>query len=161
MRTTLVAAVAIAIAIPALISAEEKDRNGKLEITIEHLLDYVKNSDVVFIRNGKEHTPDKAAEHIARKYRHYRDDIETPEDFIRLAATKSMLSGRRYRVRLPDGTTMDTADWLLEELPDTGRRRRCSRLTARETDGNAQATLHVPDGGMPCRPGTCRLHPAR
>jgi len=115
---TLMLAAALILAAPAVKAETRETGEGgeDLEKTIEHLLDYVRTSDVVFIRNRKEHAPGEAADHIARKYRHYRDDIETPEDFIRLSATKSMLSGRRYRVRLPGGEEIDTADWLLEEL---------------------------------------------
>jgi hypothetical protein len=100
-------------------SAEEKSGKGKtegLEATIAHLLEFVRTSDVVFIRNGKEHSPEDAAKHIEKKYDHYRKKIETPEDFIEKSATKSMMSGKLYQVRLKDGTVITTREWLTAEL---------------------------------------------
>ena len=87
-----------------------------LDASIQFLLTRVSQSGYVFIRNGKEHNSRDAAKHMRRKYEHFVDEIETPEQFIERAATKSMITGRRYRIRLTDGTEMDTSDWLLEEL---------------------------------------------
>jgi hypothetical protein len=98
---------------PRAVSAEEN-----LQETISYLVDYVRNSDVTFIRNNKEHTPEEAAEHIMKKYRHYRKKIKTPEDFIRLSATKSTMSGRQYSIRTADGVTMTSAEWLTRALEE-------------------------------------------
>jgi predicted GTPase len=99
--------------------AEKKpDAMGKedLEATIAHLLEYVRTSDVVFIRNGKEHSAEDAVEHIQKKYNHYKKKIKTPEDFIEKSATKSMMSGKLYQIKLKDGTIITSKDWLLAEL---------------------------------------------
>ena len=45
---------------------------------------------------------------------------------MRLAATKSALSGKAYQVKLKDGTVQPNADWLLEEL----KRYRTARAAA-------------------------------
>ncbi len=87
-----------------------------LESTINYLLAYVKDADVVFIRNNQEHTPDKAAAHMRRKYEHFKDQIKTPEDFILLAGTKSLMTGKPYQVRMKDGKMMLTQKWLKEAL---------------------------------------------
>jgi hypothetical protein len=87
-----------------------------LESTITYLLAYVKSADVVFIRNDQEHTPDKAAVHMRRKYEHFKDQIRTPEDFILLAGTKSLVTGKAYQVRLKNGKTMLTQKWLEDAL---------------------------------------------
>jgi len=84
---------------------------------IEHLLDSVAASDLRFMRNGKAHTGTAAAEHMRRKYGHFEDRIQSPDDFIDLAATKSMLSGKKYTVHTADGE-MATADWLRAVLAD-------------------------------------------
>jgi hypothetical protein len=89
-----------------------------LNETIGHLLDFVANSDCVFIRNGSSYNSKEAAAHIKAKYDYFQKEIETPEDFIRLAATKSDFSGRPYLVRTKDGYEMETADWLGEALKD-------------------------------------------
>jgi hypothetical protein len=87
-----------------------------LDASIQFLLTRVSQSGYVFIRNGKEHNSQDAAKHMRRKYEHFADEIETPEQFIERAATKSMITGRRYRIRFADGMEMDTSDWLLNEL---------------------------------------------
>jgi len=78
---------------------------------IEYLLDYVANSDIVFVRNGKNHTPAEAVQHMRRKYEYYEKKIHTAEDFIALAASKSTMSGKPYTVRI-DANEIPAADWL-------------------------------------------------
>ena len=85
---------------------------------IEYLLDRVEHSEFVFIRNGNEHSGAEAARHMRRKYEYFleKGDIVTVEDFIDLAGTKSLMTGRQYLVRLSDDTVVPTADWLRGEL---------------------------------------------
>ena len=87
-----------------------------LEQTINYLLDYVGKSDATFIRNGQTHTPQEAANHIKAKYEHFKSEIKTPEDFIRLSASKSLLTGQPYLVRTADGKEMHLDAWLTEAL---------------------------------------------
>jgi hypothetical protein len=87
-----------------------------LESTITYLLGYVKSADVVFIRNDREHTPDEEGVHMRRKYEYFKDQIKTPEEFILLAGTKSLITGKAYQVRMNDGKTMLTQKWLEDAL---------------------------------------------
>ena len=87
-----------------------------LEPTINYLFDYVAKSDATFVRNGQKHTPQEAANHIKAKYEHFKSEIKTPEDFIRLAASKSLLTGKPYLVRAPDGKEMRLDVWLADAL---------------------------------------------
>lgn len=87
-----------------------------LQSTITYLLAYVKNADVIFIRNNREHTPEEAAAHMRRKYEHFKDQIKTPEDFILLAGAKSLMTGKAYQVRMKDGKTLLTQKWLEDAL---------------------------------------------
>ena len=80
---------------------------------VQHLIKFVKNSECTINRNGSNHKGPKAAGHILKKYNHFRDDIE---DFIRLSATKSTMSGKYYQVACPGKAQMKTQDWLLAEL---------------------------------------------
>jgi hypothetical protein len=105
----LILIASIAFASPAK-SAESLDQ------TISYLIDHVANAKATFIRNGASHTPAEAAEHIKVKYAHFKRDIKTPEDFIRLSASKSLLSGKPYLVRLPDGKEMHLDAWLTDAL---------------------------------------------
>jgi len=86
------------------------------EQTIRHLIGYVSGSGLTFVRNTSEYTPDEAAEHMLKKYRHFRDDINTPEDFIELCASKSLMSGKPYLVIDSQGNPLPTGDWLRAEL---------------------------------------------
>jgi hypothetical protein len=87
-----------------------------LDETINYLLDYVGKSNATFIRNGVSHTPAEAAAHIKAKYEHFKSDIKTPEDFIRLSASKSLLTGKPYLVQTPDGKEMHLDAWLTDAL---------------------------------------------
>jgi hypothetical protein len=89
-----------------------------LEPTISYLVDYVGKSDATFVRNGQTHTPQEAANHIKAKYEHFKSEIKTPEDFIRLAASKSLLTGKPYLVRAPDGKEMRLDVWLADALKE-------------------------------------------
>lgn len=79
--------------------------------SIEYMLARVASSDVVFVRNGKSHTAAEAVDHMRLKYEYYEDRIRTPEDFIRWAATKSVLSGRPYKIRDESGE-VPAAEWM-------------------------------------------------
>ena len=83
---------------------------------IEHLLSFVAHSDATFIRNRKDHTGEEAEDHMRKKYEHFRKKIRTPEDFIRLAATKSLLSKKPYTVRIAEGNVIASSEWLQAEL---------------------------------------------
>ena len=85
---------------------------------VEHLLKQVQQSGVVFIRNGKEHLADEAASHMRKKYEHFKKkgEIKTPEDFIRLSATRSLISKKPYQVRLKDGRVQPTSTYMLNLL---------------------------------------------
>ncbi len=82
---------------------------------INHLLDFIAASSCAFIRNGVSYDGERAVAHIKDKYDYYRSDIHSAEDFIALAASKSMMSGRPYLVQC-GGDPMPAADWLKKEL---------------------------------------------
>jgi len=82
---------------------------------IAHLLAFVGHSECIFIRNGDEHDAVAARAHLERKYEYLQDRIATSEDFIRLTATRSSLSGRLYKVRCGD-EEQPCAEWLQTEL---------------------------------------------
>ena len=98
------------------VSAELDAGANNLSETIQYLLAFVKNSGVLFFRNDKEHTAGEAATHMQRKYAHFKNEIKTPEDFIRLTATKSLMTGRLYYVILKDGEKITSEAWLLKAL---------------------------------------------
>jgi len=83
---------------------------------VSHLMSFIQNSKCTMNRNGKEHSTEKSLSHIKRKYKHYKDDIKSTEDFIRLAATKSTFSGKAYTIKCSDQDVIKSQDWLLSEL---------------------------------------------
>jgi hypothetical protein len=87
-----------------------------LEQTIDYLFNYIAKSGATFIRNGQSHTPTEAVSHIKAKYEHFKNEIKTPEDFIRLAASKSLQTGKPYLVRTPDGKETHLDAWLTDAL---------------------------------------------
>ena len=107
-------------------AAAEED----LSATIKYLLSYVEKSDCIFIRNNKEHTAKEAVHHMRAKYAHFRDDIETPEDFIRLSASKSLISGKPYMVKTKAGKLMKSETWLLEALDAYRQKRHLKEVEA-------------------------------
>ncbi|WP_324781155.1 YfeK family protein [Thiobacillus sedimenti] len=85
---------------------------------IDSLLAYIGRSDCRFYRNGSWHDARTAEDHVRGKFLYFsaRQEIHSTEDFIALAATKSSLSGRPYRVKCPGAPEQTSAAWLLGEL---------------------------------------------
>ena len=83
---------------------------------VNRLIAYVRNMQgAVFIRNGKEYTPAKAADHLEKKYKKHRKKVDTARAFINKLATESS-SGKHYLIRFSDGKTVDLAELLNQEL---------------------------------------------
>ncbi|WP_455207024.1 DUF5329 family protein [Kaarinaea lacus] len=86
-----------------------------MESEISHLLSYIENSPCSFIRNGTTHNGADAKEHIVKKYNYFKERINSAEQFIEYAATKSTMSGKKYKVQCA-GKEYLTAQWLHDEL---------------------------------------------
>ncbi|MDJ0829306.1 MAG: DUF5329 family protein [Desulfobacterales bacterium] len=91
-------------------------RASDLKIEIDHLVDFINRSDCVFIRNGREHSPEEASKHILRKYDHFKKKIETAEQFVELCATKSTMSHQFYTIACKGKPNIKSKDWLMNEL---------------------------------------------
>lgn len=113
---TFAAGIALALSLLLAAGPAGSEPTAQVSETIRYLIGQVAGSDMRFVRNDSEYTPDEAAGHMQKKYRHFRDDIDTPEDFIALCATKSLMSGKPYRVIDPLGNELSTSDWLRAEL---------------------------------------------
>ena len=87
-----------------------------LDGTIQHLITYVRHSGVQFERNFSSHDSVEAASHIEKKYQHFKDKIDTPEQFIELCATASLVTGKQYRVMTKQGDEIPAGEWLNTEL---------------------------------------------
>lgn len=82
---------------------------------IDYLLSTVANSGCEFYRNGSWYDSKFAAGHLSSKFRYLlaRDQIQSSEDFIEKAATRSSLSGQAYAIRCRGSEAVPTGQWLL------------------------------------------------
>jgi hypothetical protein len=82
---------------------------------VDYLLSYVEQSGCSFIRNDKVYDSVQAREHISKKYDYVKKRINTAEQFITYAASKSSITGKSYQVTCGD-TTRPSSAWLEEAL---------------------------------------------
>jgi len=89
-----------------------------VRVEVDFLLGYIEGSGCDFYRNGTWHDPKAAQAHLRDKYRYLvvRNLINTTEDFIEKAATRSSFSGQPYKVRCQNGATVTANQWLHAEL---------------------------------------------
>lgn len=83
---------------------------------VTRLLEFLRTSDCVMERNGERYSGEDAYAHVKKKYDYFRDDVDTSEEFIDYAATKSTMSGKYYLVICASDPPVRTRDWLLGEL---------------------------------------------
>jgi hypothetical protein len=104
----------IALAVTALALST----TPQVDAEIDQLLGALEGSGCRFQRNGAWHDAHAAAEHLATKRAalRQRDRIHSAEDFIRLAATESSMSGKPYSVACPGKPEISSKVWLEEEL---------------------------------------------
>jgi hypothetical protein len=69
-----------------------------------------------FIRNGTPYDAKSAADHLRLKLRLAGSRVATAEDFIRLCASVSSVSGSPYQIRFADGVTVASAAFLRQKL---------------------------------------------
>jgi len=96
-------------------AADSRDIMNK---EIAHLLDYTQNSECRFNRNGKWYTAEKAKEHIQKKYDYLvkKGRIDSTEQFIERAASKSSMSGKPYMITCDESKPVKSSVWFEKEL---------------------------------------------
>lgn len=92
---------------------------------IRGLMDALSASQCQFQRNGSWYERGEARAHLQRKYDYLlkRNQVDTAEQFIERAASRSSVSGKAYRVRCPGQADVDAAAWFggqLKGLRDSG-----------------------------------------
>jgi hypothetical protein len=126
---------------------------GDARPEIEALLGYVENlNGATFIRNGDEHRAKEAAAHLKTKWGRLEKNIATAEDFIRLCASKSSLSGERYKVRFSDGSERFCDELLRDKL----KQLRAEAERRKESTGSFEGSEPRPGS-----PGEIRWHVVR
>jgi len=111
-----------------------------VDATIRYLIDVVASSENTFLRNSTRYGGAEAAQHLQRKYEHFRDKIQTVDDFIELAASRSLLTGKPYLVVDTAGVTTPTSLWLHQLLSDYCSGRVGGPTTAASGRPNVQCT---------------------
>ena len=105
----------MALLLTAPVSAADQQAED-LDNTIQRLIVYIRESDVTFERNISRHDSAEAAAHIEKKYQHFKDKINTPEQFIELCATASLVTGKQYLIIDSQGDEIPAGEWLNTEL---------------------------------------------
>jgi hypothetical protein len=105
------------ISLIAIVNHVQAQATPQTTQEIKGLLDFVEHSECQFVRNGSEYPGPRAREHLEKKlnYLEGKNLVNSAEDFIDLAATKSSMSGRAYEVRCPQGVE-PASTWLKREL---------------------------------------------
>ena len=85
---------------------------------IDALLAALQSSACEFNRNDSWHNAADAKIHLLRKldYLEGKNAVQSTEQFIELAASKSSLSGRAYQVKCGGAAPVDSKYWLIEQL---------------------------------------------
>ncbi len=86
------------------------------EQKINHLIQYIEKSNVIFIRNGSEYNAIDAAKHLRMKREKAGKRVKTAKEFIDYIASKSSMSGEAYKIKFPNGMIMPVRDVLYYEL---------------------------------------------
>jgi len=111
--------VVIALAVLALFSGAVSAGDTIEKKKIEFLIAAVENlQGAKFLRNSTEHTGKEAAEHLRMKLQKAGDRVRTADDFIRLCASKSFLSGKPYMIRSSGGETITSEEFFREKLKE-------------------------------------------
>jgi len=100
------------------LSENKTEETQKIELLLARL-EAMQN--VVFIRNGKEYSSNKAADHLHLKWKKAGRYVKTAEDFIALCGSKSSISGKPYKMRFADGRIENSAAILKELLKEIER----------------------------------------
>lgn len=82
---------------------------------IDFLISSVENlKGAKFIRNRAEHNGKEAAEHLRMKMQSALV-VQTADDFIRLCASKSSITGKPYMIRFSDGKTIKSEEYFRDK----------------------------------------------
>lgn len=74
--------------------------------------------DAQFIRNGTAYNAKAAADHLRLKLRNAGSRVATADDFIRLCAAASSVSGTPYQIRFADGHVVSSEAYLKQKLAE-------------------------------------------
>jgi len=71
------------------------------EAEVEHLINYLADSDCRMVRNGRSHDGRDGAKHVRRKYDYFRDEISSTEAQSMHSNTVGLTSRRAAAISSP------------------------------------------------------------
>lgn len=113
IRNSLIAASLAVIALPAGAAP-----SAATEREITGLMQALETSGCRFQRNGSWYDAVAARGHLQRKYDYLlkRDMVDSSEQFIERAASRSSMSGKPYKVSCSGVPEQDASAWFLQQL---------------------------------------------
>ena len=115
-RNRIIVTVVVLLALFSGIASALGDREVK---RIEYLITSVENlTGAKFVRNGKEYDGKQAAAHLRMKLKNTASMVHSAEDFIKICASKSYLSGKPYLIVFPNGQTVPSEAFFRQRLKE-------------------------------------------
>jgi hypothetical protein len=115
MKSIWVTSFVIMALFSGVVNAQDNIEKRKIEFLISSI---EKLNGAKFIRNGTEHDGKEAAEHLRMKLQNAGRNVQTADDFIRLCASKSYITGKPYLIRSSDGKTIKSEQFFREKLKE-------------------------------------------
>ncbi|EMI72642.1 YfeK family protein [Leptospira noguchii] len=91
------------------------ENDSSFKNDLNSLMEVLESCGCKFIRNGSEHEPKEAREHMERKLKTVDGKIHTIQEFIDHIGSKSSISGKPYFVKFADGKMVESRVWLKEK----------------------------------------------
>jgi hypothetical protein len=109
------ALVALAALLPSLCGAQLSPASQR---EVAGLLQAVGASDCEFLRGGTAYSADQAQQHLRKKYEYLaaRSQLNSAEDFVDKAATRSSMLGEVYLMRCGNAAPQPSEQWLRARL---------------------------------------------
>ena len=115
MKKILVAAFVILALFSGALIAQDNIEKKKIEFLISSIENL---KGAIFIRNGSEYDGRQAVEHLRMKLQNAGGRVRTADDFIRLCASQSYITGKPYMIRLSNGKTIKSEEYFREKLKE-------------------------------------------
>lgn len=92
--------------------------SAPIRVEIDALLARLQSSGCQFDRNGSWYSASEAKDHILRKleYIEGKSGIQSTEQFIKQAASKSSSTGKPYHVKCGTEVAVESQQWLSKQL---------------------------------------------
>jgi Family of unknown function (DUF5329) len=112
---TLISLFLVSLGVLALAAAPISLEEKKIDYLIAGI-ESLQNAQ--FIRNGVAYEAKAAADHLRLKRRMAGSRVATADDFIRLCASVSSMSGTPYQIRFSDGRVVSSEAFLRQRLAE-------------------------------------------